>query len=474
MTHATGNQKAHQPVPITADLSVLTPNDQQVLRLLLEAAKLIDLIYLKQSNQKNTTATDWVFDAEQPKDFYPLGTTVDSIEQYLKEHPEDAPLLRHPCTVITEIDGALRAIPYATYYREEMSAIAELLRKAADLTQTESLRRFLFERSDAFFSNQYRASDIAWIYTNGPIEITIGPYEDYADSVLGVKRTFEAIIGIVLEKETSLAATFKDSIQEFDAILGQRYGYTAQTNLTPMLVIDQVFASGEAIYDYVPMAYNLPNDRDIHEEVGSKKVFLRNVMEAKFSILTKAIAIKVLQSENYIQFDSMIYLQHVIGHEASHGLTFRFDGADFGPISSTLEEAKADVFGMWFLYYLVEQGVLEQQVADTAVMQNLTDGLRQIRFGAAEAHGAGAALQLNWFIEARALLVTEYGLDFDPSLFRTAMESLGDTLYNLSQTRDPKQAKKFTAKWCTIPPKVEQLLPRFTNIPIDIDPIFSV
>lgn len=472
MTHATGNT-THIPVSISADTTHLSPATKEMLALLVAAAKLVDSIYLKQSDQ-SLPLEGGLFDATRRKTFYPREASAESLQEYFKEHPEDEATLRNPCTVVVEGSDGLKAIPYSEVYREEMQQISGLLERAALLAEDETLARFLKARSEAFLTNSYRESNILWIYTDGPLEVTIGPFEDYADTLLGVKRAFEAVVGVVLKEETALASTFSSYISEFDAMLGERYGYTTKTTLTPMVVIDEVYGGGESLYDYIPMAYNLPNDPDIHDEVGSKKVFIKNVMREKFNHITLPIAASVLSPHDYHRFDLEVYLQHVIGHEGAHGLTVRFEGEDFGPVASGLEEGKADVFGMWFLYYLVDHGVLPASVAETAVIQNITDGLRQVRFGVKEAHARGSLVQFNWFIVKGALEVTPQGLTYHPELFRKTVESLGDELYRLSETRDGDTAEAFMQMWGNLPVDVAPLLARFTDIPVDIDPIFSV
>jgi hypothetical protein len=241
-----------------------------------------------------------------------------------------------------------------------------------------------------------------------------------------------------------------------------------------MVVIDEVYASGEAVYDYVPMAYNLPNDRDIHAEVGSKKVFIRNVMAAKFEHISQVIAARTVSAVDVARFDFDTYLRFVIGHESAHGLSFHFDGSVFGPDASSIEEGKADVFGMWFLYYLADAGVLDTATADVAVMENLNDGLRQIRFGVEEAHAVGTIIQLNWFIAEQALKVTEDGFVFDTGRFRHAVTSLGDRLYELASGKDRASVEAFVAAWGkSVPDAIKVLLPRLVDIPVDIDPVFS-
>lgn len=475
MTKRTAHNAGHIPVPVTADISLLSECDRQVMDLLIQAAKLVDRIYLEQSGQCDLPE-DAPFDGTKPKHFYPATATVADIEAYLAEHPDERAAILSPfSTVESDVSGGFYSVAYAMRYRAEMEHISALLLQAAALVDEPTFKHFLTLRASAFLTNEYRESDIAWIHANsGPFEFTVGPYESYADKLFGVKRTFESILGVVLTPETAVARSFQEHVSAFDAFLGRRYGYTAATTLTPMVVIDEVYATGEAIYDYVPMAYNLPNDRDIHAEVGSKKVFIRNVMAAKFEHISRVIAMRTVSQGDVAQFDFDTYLRFVIGHESAHGLSFHFDGAVFGPEASSIEEGKADIFGVWFLYYLADIGVLDEEVATVAVMEHVSDGLRQIRFGVEEAHAVGTIVQLNWFLCEQAVMLTEDGFVFDSSRFRDAITSLGDKLYELAKSEDQATLEAFVREWGRqVPGAVVQLLPTLADIPVDIDPIFS-
>jgi len=475
MTKHTNNQAAHIPVSITADTSGLSVDDLGVMMLLIQAAKHVDNIYLLQCGQYGREE-NVPFDGSKPKTFYSSKVTVAGMEAYIEAHPDERDALLSPfSTVGVDMFGHYYAEAYAVRYKSDMERVSDLLSKAAARLDDSPFKTFLELRSRAFMTNQYRESDIAWIHANnGPFEFTVGPYESYADKLFGVKRTFESILGVVLARETEMAQSFQTQVSKFDAFLGQRYGYPTKTTLTPMVVMDEVYASGEAIYDYVPMAYNLPNDRDIHAEVGSKKVFIRNVMAAKFEHISKEIARRTLSASDAEQFDFDTYLRFVIGHESAHGLSFHFDGSVFGPVASAIEEGKADVFGMWFLYYMADIGLLDKNIADVAVMENLNDGLRQIRFGVEEAHAVGAIVQLNWFMKEQALVLTDGGFTFDSARFRDAVMSLGDELYLLAIKKDQALVEAFAATWGKeVPEAIEKLLPRLADIPVDIDPVFT-
>lgn len=470
MTHQAQNP-AKVPISITADMSRLSLKEEALLESLLHAARWLDDIYRRQSNQQ----ASGTFDSSLPKNFYPLDATAAEIEAYLADHPEERAQIMSPFTVVQREAQGFKAVPYSQFYQTELEAIAQLLERASHLADDETFQTFLRARSRAFRTNEYRESDIAWIHTNnGPFELTIGPYESYEDTLFGVKQTFECLLGLVLPKETRMAAGFQEFVTRFDAALGERYGYVTQTTLTPMVVMDEVYTSGGARHHYAAMAYNLPNNLDIHAEVGSKKVFIRNVMRHKFELITVPIARCVLPQEEADSFDFDTYLKLVIGHESAHGLSFHFDGKRFGHTASAIEECKADVFGMWFLYFLSEQAFLAKDVAEKAVAEHLADCLRQIRLGPYEAHAIGAVIQLNWFIECGALSLTDEGVRFDVQQFFRTVTTLGDALYTLAAGEDMEALNQFAAEWGkSVPDQILRYLERFTEIPVDIEPIFA-
>lgn len=472
MSHSARNQ-ANVSIALTADTSALCAREEHLLLVLVNAARLLHLIYLRQSNQP--AADDSTFDHSQPKNFYPKDASVESIEAYLLKHPEARDEILSPFTVVVAHEDGLRAIPYSEFYKDELEAIAQLLDQAATLTEDDAFRHFLRTRSNAFRTNQFRESDIAWIHANnGPFELTIGPYESYMDTLFNMKRTFECFVGVILQDETHVAGQFQEFVGKFDAVLGDRYGYQAHTRLTPMVVMNEVYASGEARLKNLAMAYNLPNDTDIHEEVGSKKVFIDNVMRAKFETLTLPIARRMLSEKEVEQFDFDCYRMFIIGHESAHGLSFRFDGEWSGPLGSAIEECKADVFGVAFMYFLADQGMFPVTTAEQSVIQHFTDFLRQIRFGPEEAHAVGAIIQFNWCIEHGALMLDETGLFFDASQFREAITTLGDELYALATSKDKAALERFAERWGkTVPKHIPLYLNRFADLPVDINPVFE-
>ncbi|MCH8889131.1 hypothetical protein IID26_01750 [Patescibacteria group bacterium] len=474
MAHATGKTHEHIQVSIRADVSHLTTHDRQILSLLIEATRLINPVYLTQMKQ-DLGGTNGIFDKTRGNNYYPEGMTRDDIEAYLDEHPDETDAVMSPFTVVERSDERLITTPYSEYYRDHLDRVSSLLEEAAQLTDNESFRKFLLGKAKAFRTNEYRTSDIDWVHVDGvPLELTIGPYESSEDKLFGVKRDIEGVLGVVLSQETAEAQMYQEQVARFDAHLGKKYGYTASTTLTPMVVMDEVLVGGRPWYGYVPMAYNLPNDADIQKEVGSKKVFIRNIMRAKMELITKLIAESVLDPHVAALVEPSIFMSFIIGHESSHGLSFRFSGNDFLTLGSPLEEGKADVFGMIFLYFLAESGIIDRDIAERAVITNLADGLRQIRFGIEEAHAVGTLIQYNWFLKHGAMQFGGKGLEFKPALFKQVLDGLGDEFYALSQTHNHEIAQQFVDEWGRVPDEVRTMIASFDDIPIDIDPVFEV
>lgn len=473
MAHATGKE-THVPVAIEADLSALSEHDLETLSLLAEAAHVADRIYLQQMRHE-PVLPGTVFTLPKEPYAFPADATKQEIDAFLEDNPEARDDIMDPFTVVIRTEAGFAAVPYAQAYAEDCERLAALLAVAGTRVSQPYMRDYLLKRSLAFETSKFRESDIAWIQANdSPFELIIGPYESYADKLYGVKRTFEAILGIVRVEETRQAGMFQNQLQGFDSLLGSIYDYETSPTLTPMVVMDEVTASGESLYEYVPIACNLPNDTDIHQEVGSKKVFMHNVMQAKFRVLTLPIAERVLSSELLQRVDFYALLLFVIGHEGSHGLSFHFTGEDFGTEHSALEECKADVFGILFLYYLVDEGVLEAEIAEKAVIGHLADILRQIRFGLEEAHAIGGLVQYNWLQRHGVLKITSDELSFNPTLCRTAFGRLGDELYRVCKAKNTEVTQTFLTEWGSIPPSLPALIEKLTDLPVDIDPIFSV
>ncbi len=469
MTRASGNPK-HVPVSITADTSHLSEGDRLTLPHLVRAVQGINPIYLRQMKQK-FAATGGIFDRSRGNNFHPAGLTREEFDAYLEQHPKQKEQLLSPVTIVRRHGPkTLRSTPYSKVYSRELGAVVDQLVRAAKFVEHDDFRNFLYRRVMAFLTNFYKGSDVEWVKCLGaPFEIIIGPFESYEDNILGVKRDFEGTLGIVLPDEQKRVERYQILAVGFDNFLGGKYIYTPRYTSTPMTVVDEIVAAGGNLYGFIAMAGNLPNDEDIRQEVGSKKTFFRNVIEAKFQIITGPIAERVMG----LTLDSQLFLMFIIGHEICHGLPFRFAGEDFGPLASSLEEAKADVFGVLFMYFLADQRIITWEAANNAAIMCIADGLREIRFDEKEAHGKGSLIKYGWFLKEGAIRFDGGKIIIERNRLHHSFETLGAALYELSQSKSYAKAQEFLTIWGLMPEGLLSIIRSLADLPVDIDPVFD-
>ena len=246
---------------------------------------------------------------------------------------------------------------------------AGLLREAAALTDNASLKKFLTLRADAFLSNDYYASDIAWMDLNAPLDITIGPYETYNDELFGYKAGFEAYITIRDDTESDRLKIVASHLQEVENNLpiDPRYRNPKLGASAPIRVVNEVFAAGDGAHGVRTAAFNLPNDERVVHEKGSARVMLKNVQEAKFASILTPIASRVLPKAAQGGLSFNYFFTHILAHELSHGIgphQIQVAGRATTPrkelkeLYSAIEEAKADVTGLFMLEYLYDHKLM--------------------------------------------------------------------------------------------------------------------
>jgi hypothetical protein len=508
---------------IDYDRSLLSDEDQRVVAKLIDAAKLIDEIFWLQVSEKNRdwflalseaarvsslhqAAFDYFIAMKGPWDrlkedepfvmgvgekpggaaFYPPDITKEEFERWIAAHPEDKEAFQGLFTVIRRQGSLLYAIPYSEYYGNLLGQAAARLREAAALSSNASLRDYLTKRAAALLSDDYYESDIAWMDLNSAIEVVVGPYEVYEDGLFNYKAAFEAFVTAVDRPESEKLGVYTAHLPEMERNLPMPDQHKNPNRGTdsPIRVVQEIFTAGDARSGVQTAAFNLPNDERVREAKGSKKVLLKNVMEAKYRQSGNPIALRVLDSAQtpLISFDA--YFNHVLFHELSHGLG---PGIITGPdgkrvetrlllkeLYSAIEEAKADVLGLWNVLYAVDRklltGVTEQQLYATDV------GLmfRSMRFGLGEAHGRGTAAQWNWYREKGAIVPQpngRYRVDFDR--MREAVRSLAAELLMIEATGDYDRARRLLEQYGKSTAEIEGVIARLRDIPVDIRPVFA-
>ena len=379
-------------------------------------------------------------------------------------------------------DGKLQAIPYSVEYQGELELAAARLREAARLTAQPSLRAFLEARAAAFLSNDYYASDVAWMKLDASIEPTIGPYETYEDGWFGAKAAFEAFICVRDDAETAKLAKLAGELQDvennlpIDAKLrNPKLGAAA-----PIRVVNQLLGAGDANKTVSTAAFNLPNDERIIKAVGSKRTMLKNVQRAKFDKVLIPISKIALgpRDRAAVSFDA--FFTHILMHELMHGLgphetagsksvTVR---AALQQSYGALEEAKADIAGLFALQYLIDKGVLDRALEKSVYVTFLASSFRTLRFGG-DAHAVGMAVQLNALLDAGAVTVAKDGtFSVDASKIKEAVRALSADIMNVQSAGDGAKAAELLRVRGVIRPEVKAVLDRLTKVPIDIEPRF--
>ncbi|MGE6758117.1 dipeptidyl-peptidase 3 family protein [Corallococcus interemptor] len=507
------------PVDVKVDVSKLPDAEKRALAKVLQAAKIMDPLFLGQAWAGNQTLLlDLVEDTSPlgkerlhafllnkgpwsrldeakpfipgvpPKpdegNFYPAGATKAEVEAWVKSLPEAQ---QHEATgFFTTLrkgpDGKFVSVPYSVEYQGELGMAAQLLREAAALTQQPTLKRFLETRAAAFLSNDYYASEVAWMELDASVEPTIGPYEVYEDGWFNYKAAFEAFIGVRDDAETQKLAKFSAELQELENNLPIEPGLrNAKLGaLAPIRVINSIYSSGDGNRGVQTAAFNLPNDERVAAEKGTKRVMLKNIQEAKFQRVLLPIAKVALPAKDRkdVSFDA--FFTHILMHELMHGLgphNVTVAGKQttvrqaLQASSSAIEEAKADISGLWALQRLVDKGTLDKDLQRTMYTTFLASAFRSIRFGIDEAHGKGIALQINHFLDTGAVKVNADGtFEVVPDKMQASVTSLTNQLMSLQAKGDRTAAEALLAKQGVVRPSVQKVLEKLKNVPVDIEP----
>ncbi|KAJ1819102.1 hypothetical protein LPJ60_003960, partial [Coemansia sp. RSA 2675] len=310
--------------------------------------------------------------------------------------------------VVKRREGRLELASYADEYRAHLEPAARLMREAAELVSDESFARFLRLRGDAFESNRYLESEVAWLNIShtSALEAAVGPYETYEDELFSAKAFFESMVHVRDFEGTKMLDKFTSSLELVERHLPIPEQYRNRELVPPpIVVVNQVYNGGDTA---VPMtaAYNLPNDEEAIEMGGSKLTLIRNVQLGKVRSVLEPIARVVLSDEDqgYVTFDA--FFTHVLLHEVAHSNgphrvlgsrdTVRSRLQD---LHSAFEEAKADIAGLFAAQLLIDQGVIDDISARQFYTTYLASAFRSVRFGLAEAHGLGQAMQLSYLLE---------------------------------------------------------------------------
>jgi hypothetical protein len=520
------------PVRLEVDLSALSAGDKKALGKLIEAGRIVNHLFMQQfwsgdlalyqKLQQDKTPLGkarlhyfWInkgpwseidehkafllgVPAKKPAgaNFYPEDMTKEEFESWVKAHPDQKEQAEGFFTVVRrDANKQLKLVPYNVEYKSDLAQAGKLLKEAAALTDNASLKKFLTTRAAAFGSNDYFESDMAWMDLDAPVDVTTGPYETYNDELFGYKAAFEAYINVRDDKESARLAFLGEHLQEIENNLPEdpQYRVAKLGAAAPIRVVNEVFAAGDGSHGVQTAAYNLPNDDKVVQQKGSKRVMLKNIQEAKFKSTLEPISKVVLQPASQQDLSFELFFTHIVAHELTHGLgphQIKINGRDTNPrmelkeLYSAIEEAKADVTGLFALQYLMtkaDKGAggnpaplphgpdAERKLYTTY----LASSFRTLRFGLQDSHAKGMAVQFNYFLDKGAFVANSDGtFSVDLSKIKDAVAALDHELLTLEATGDYGGTKKLMSEMMMLRPEVQRALERLKGVPTDIEPVF--
>jgi len=463
-------------VTLTTDLGWLSSSEREIVSILIDAATIMDDIFWMQAygdkealfaGIDNEFAEDYAkihygpwdrLNNNQPfiasfgakpkgAQFYPEDMTVEEFEAW--DDPDKASLY----TIIRrDSEGALMSIPYSEAYQEQHMKAAELLRQAAGLAEDAGLKKYLDMRADALLSNEYQASDFAWMeMKESNIDFVVGPIENYEDGLFGYKAAHEAFVLVKDPEWSAKLVKYNAMLPDLQKGLPVAPDYKAEMPGTDadMNVYYALYYAGDCNAGSKTIAINLPNDPEIHLAVGSRKLQLKNSMKAKFDRILVPIADKLIDESQrqYITFDA--FFENTTFHEVAHGMGVKNTINGMGPVRealkeqySALEEAKADIMGLYLVTKLYEMG----EITSGEVMNNYVTffaGIfRSSRFGAASAHGKANMMNMKYFADNGAFVYQDdgtYKVNLDE--MKAAVVSLLEKILTIQGDGDYEAAK---------------------------------
>ena len=507
------------PTDVDFDEKLVTPPYRKVLVKLVQAAKVLDDIFLDQVSAGNRPlrarlvkekAPQHVLDyfdimygpwdrldhdkpfvakAKKPKGagYYPADITKKELEAWIKANPADEKAFRGFFTVIRREGKKLVAVPYSKAYGPRLKKAAALLEEAAKLSPHKALKKYLELRAKALLSDDYYASDMAWMdLGDSPIEVVIGPYEVYEDKLMGYKAAMEAFITLrdpVFTKRLQKIGKYNKQL-EANLPLPKKF-HTKRGSQSPISVVIEVFTGGDTRAGVQTAAFNLPNDERVRTEKGSKKVMLKNVTEAKFNKALIPIAKRVVDEKllSSITFDT--YFTEILLHEMAHGIgpgKIKKDGKDtevnkeLKELYPAFEECKADIVGLLSGAYLLKKRVLPKKMKKQLPAAYLAGVFRAVRFGTEEAHGKAVLLGFNYLWTSGAITydakTARFGVNY--KTFDKQVRALAKELLMVQARGDYAGAKKLLETYGVVKPEMMKAIESLKDLPVDIKPNYTI
>ncbi len=511
------------PVEIAYDASTLSEGDQKALIKIVEASRLMNDIFLHQVYSENVALQEKIAGMDGPEmkavqeyftinfgpfdrlehnkpfldgvsakpagaNYYPADMSKAEFNKWVADNPTDEPAFTGYFSVIRRDGDRLVAIPYSEAYKTFLTPAAKLLKEAAELTDNSSLATYLNSRADAFFSDDYYQSDMDWMdLKDHSIEVVIGPYEVYEDELFNYKAAFESFVTLVDPEDSQKLSKIGGYLNTLEQRLPipEVHKNLNRGSESPLKVVNVVYTAGDAVAGVQTIAFNLPNDERVREAKGSKKVMLKNISQAKYEKISTPIMKRVLAEKDLskVSFDAFFY--HVLMHEMVHGIgpgKIVKDGREttvnkeLKELYSVLEEAKADVVGLYFFPYMVNEGVFDEKLGNEVFASFVGGIFRSVRFGINEAHGGANVISLNYLLEKGGILFDAASERFsvNDEEITKAVATLANELLMLQANGDYDAAVKFVNRYRVVSPELATVLAKLSDIPVDIKPIYGI
>jgi hypothetical protein len=495
------------PVTLSADLSHLSTNQKQMLGVLIEASVIMDNLFWQQAfDQDKNTFLSQITDP-QVKNFAAINygpwdrlsgdqaflSGTDEKQLGAQFYPADMTKAEFEASNFTDKkglysmvrrngNGQLTAIPYSIYFAKELKAASQLLLKAATLAEDKSFAAYLTLRAEALLTDKYQASDYAWMdMKTNSIELVYGPIETYEDQLFGYRAAFESYVllkDLAWSERLSKYASFLPELQQGLPVeakyKSQMPGANADLN-----AYDVIYYAGHSNAGSKTIAINLPNDEEVQLKKGTRRLQLKNAMQAKFDNILLPISKQLIVPEQRQHITFNAFFANTMFHEVAHGLGIKTVLGSEQTVrqalkehASALEEGKADILGLYMVQQLLAKGVIDEGMLEDYYVTFMAGIFRSVRFGASSAHGKANMIRFNFFQEYQAFSRNQDGFyEVDMQNMSKAIDALSNKILTLQGDGDYDGVAKLVADRGVIKAQLQQDLDKLTaaDIPVDID-----
>lgn len=503
-------------VKLAADTTILTAKERQMIPLLIDAAKAMDPIFWEQTWGPRDSLIATVNDEGVRRfidinygpydrldnnapfipeigprlpgaNLYPKNITKEEFEAAIAKGPKArADSLKDLYTLVRRApDSSLTAVPYSVAFKAQNEIAAAKLREAAKLAEDPGLKRYLELRATALLTDKYQPSDLAWMdMKNNTIDVVIGPIETYEDELYGYKAANEAYVLIkdkAWSQRLSRYAAMLPALQRGIPVPSQYKRETPGTD-SDLNAYEAIFYSGQANSGAKTIAINLPNDEEVQLKKGTRRLQLKNVIQAKFDRILMPIAQELVEPDQLAMLNFNAFFENTMFHEVAHGLGIKNTINGKGPVRTaikerygSLEEGKADILGLYMIQKLNEQGELKGEDIRSNYVSFLASIFRSVRFGGAAAHGRANIAAFNYLQQQGAFTrdsaTNKYKVDFVK--FQAGMNSLAEKILTLQGNGDYEGVGAFQQQYGTISPELQRDLDRLKSRGIPVDVVFE-